>query len=401
MKVGFFTQNIRKGGLDTFLINLLNHWREDDDIVLFCNRSHPGLVDLQRGLDVRIEIVTYDFLVANDLHERVVGYSKPVRVLLKGVFWVLGFPYLVQSVRRLISNHPCDRLLVVNGGYPGGDACLAATVAWASIGNGKSQAWHNFHNMTLPYSTNPWRKFKERLIDFLVARSAAGFVTVSAACLETLKVRPVLQGANGRFIHNGMAPLRPSAYQPLRAELDLPDSAELVLMLAVYEERKGHAFIFEAMLELTARNPNAFLLVCGDGSLAEIERVRTLRDESPCRDRILLQSHREYVARLLSQVDVLAVPSQSQESFGYMALEAMYCGLAVVCTDVGGLPEVVENGRTGLVVSRTDAIGFGRALSDLLSDPVRRHALGEAGRERACRYFSVERMTTQYMALME
>lgn len=401
MKVGFFTQNIRKGGLDTFLINLLNHWREGDDIVLFCNRSHPGLLDLRRGLGVRIEIVTYDFLVAHDLHEQVVGYSKPVRVLLKGVFWVLGFPYLVQSVRGLMSSHPCDRLMVVNGGYPGGDACLAATVAWATMGNDKSQVWHNFHNLTLPYSTNRWRQFKERLIDFLVARSAGGFVTVSAACLETLKERPVLLSSNGQFIHNGMEPLKPSTCQPLRAELDLPESAELVLMLAVYEERKGHAFIFEAMLELTARNPHAFLLVCGDGSLAEIERVRALRDQSSCRDRIILQSYREDVARLLSQVDVLAVPSQCQESFGYMALEAMYCGLAVVCTDVGGLPEVVENGRTGLVVSRTDAIGFGRALSDLLADPVRRHALGKAGRERACRHFSVERMTAQYIALMD
>ena len=401
MKIGFFTQNVRKGGLDTFLINLLSHWREEDDVVLFCNRSHPGLADLQRELGPRIEIVTYDFLVAQDLHERVARYGRPIRVLLKGLFWVMGFPYLVQSVRDLLRVHPCDRLLIVNGGYPGGDACLAANVAWARMGNGKPQAWHNFHNLTLPYAANPMRRLKERWIDALVARSAAGFVTVSAACLETLKERPGLLGENRRFIHNGMMPNEPLTAPSLRAELGLTESVELVLMLAVYEQRKGHAFLFEAMKEVVAHNPQAYLLVCGDGSPADVERVRRLRDECPCHDRIILQNHREDVASLLSQVDVLAVPSQSQESFGYMALEAMYCGLAVVCTDVGGLPEVVENGRTGLVVSRNDAIGFGRALSDLLSDSVRRHALGKAGRDRACRHFSVERMTNQYMALME
>jgi glycosyltransferase involved in cell wall biosynthesis len=401
MRIGFFTQNVRKGGLDTFLINLLKHWQKDDEIVLFCNRSHPGLLDLRRELCPRVEIVAYDFLVAHDLHERVAQYGKPVRILLKDVFWVLGFPYLVQSVRRLMRRHPCDRMMIVNGGYPGGDACLAATVAWASMGNGKPLAWHNFHNLTLPYSANPWRRFKERWIDFLVARSAAGFVTVSAACLDTLSKRPVLMGANGRFIHNGMMSPEPMAGSSLRAELGLAESAELVLMLAVYEQRKGHAFIFEAMRELIAHNPRAYLLVCGDGSPADIERVRALREASFCRDRIILQTHREDVARLLSQVDVLAVPSQSQESFGYMALEAMYCGLAVVCTDVGGLPEVVEDGRTGFVVSRNDAIGFGRVLADLLSDPARRYALGEAGKVRARELFSVERMTNQYMAIVE
>ncbi len=401
MKIGFFTQNVRKGGLDTFLINLLNHWREDDEIVLFCNRSHPGLVDLQRALEPRIEIVTYDFLVAHDLFERVARYSKPVQLLFKAVFWVFGFPYLVQSISRLFSCHPCDRLMIVNGGYPGGDACLAATLAWARIGKGKPKAWHNFHNLTLPYSASPWRRFKERWVDFFIARSVAGFVTVSAACLKTLKERPVLLDVNGRFIHNGLMPLGPPTGLSLRDELDLPESAALVLMLAVYEQRKGHAFIFEAMEEVAAHNAQAYLLVCGDGSPADIERVRVLRDRSPCRDHIILQSHREDVIRLLSQADILAVPSQSQESFGYMALEAMSCGVAVVCTDVGGLPEVVENGRTGLVVSRNDAVGFGLALADLLSDPVHRHALGEAGRARASRNFSVKSMANKYMALME
>lgn len=401
MKIGIFTQNVRKGGLDTFLINLLKHWREDDDIVIFCNRSHPGLVDLKRELEGSVEIVTYDFVTANDLHVCVEGYRKPVRILIKGAFWVFGFLYLVYSVRRLMTRNPTDRLMIVNGGYPGGDACLAATVAWAGMKKGRPDALHNFHNMALPYSANPWRRLKECWIDFMVARSVAGFVTVSAACLETLKVRPILLSTNCQFIHNGMIPLKPPTELSLRAELELPESAQLVLMLAVYEERKGHAFIFEAMRELAVHNPDAYLLVCGDGSAVDIEKVRALRDKSPCADRIVLQNHREDVVRLLSQVDVLAVPSQSQESFGYMALEAMYCGLAVVCTDVGGLPEVVENGRTGWVVSRTNAIAFARALADLLSDPVRRHEFGEAGKARAFRDFSVERMANQYMKLME
>lgn len=400
MKIGFFTQNIRKGGLDTFIVNLLSHWSADQDIVLFCNRSHPGLTELQELLSSRVEIVAYDFLIAQDLAEQVAGRPLPVRALLRGMFWLFGFPYMLWCIRRLFRRHACDRLMVINGGYPGGDACLAATVAWAGLAPGRPRAWHNFHNLTLPYSTKPWRRMKEAWIDRLVARSTAGFVTVSAACLATLRERPRLLRAEGRFIHNGLKPLNTTQGTSLRTELGLPESASLVLMLAVYEPRKGHAFIFDAMREVVARESQSYLLVCGDGSTTEMEHVRQLLQDSPCRDRIILQAYRRDVANLLSQVDVLAIPSQEQESFGYTAVEAMSCGLPVVSTDVGGLPEVVEHGQTGLVVARNDAAGFGRALSDLLSDPVRRQTMGEAGKARAQKMFSVEQMAIKYMQLV-
>ena len=392
---------MRKGGLDTFIVNLLGHWSADRYIVLFCNQSHPGLADLREALSPKVEIVAYDFLIAQDLAERVAGLPVPARALLRGLFWLLGFPYMVWRIRRLFRRHPCDRMMVVNGGYPGGDACLAATLAWAGLSGGLPRAWHNFHNLTLPYPQNPWRRFKERWIDRRVAQSAAGLVTVSAACLATLRERPLLFGPERRFIHNGVEPLEAVRGPSLRAELGLPESARLVLMLAVYEARKGHAFLFEAMRAVVANDDQAYLLVCGDGSESEMTRVRQLLADSPCRDRIILQGHRRDVGNLLAQVDVLAIPSQAQESFGYTAVEAMSCGLPVVTTDVGGLPEVVDHSRTGLVVARDDATGFGRALSGLLSDPARRRALGEAGRVCARESFSVGRMAAQYRSLLE
>lgn len=400
MRIGIFTQNFRRGGLDTFLINLLKNWQNEHEIVLFCNRSHPGLDDLKRELGSSVKIVTYNFFLAQDLQNKSVVFSKLVQLFIRCIFWIVGFPYLVQSISSLFRAYSCDRLLVVNGGYPGGDACLAATVAWNRVEKGKPKAWHNFHNMTQPYSTNPFRQIKERWIDSVVARAAAGFVTVSSACLKTLELRPVLQGKTNCFIYNGIMPFHPSLDLSLRAELNLPESAAIVLMLAVYETRKGHAFIFDAMNEVVASVPHAYLLVCGDGSPEDFERVRALRDESPFRNHIILQGHRDDAARLISQADILAVPSQSQESFGYTALEAMNCGLAVVCTDVGGLPEVIEDGRTGIVVSKDDTVTFGRAVSLLLSDPARRREFCKAGRLRSRELFSVKSMVNQYMELI-
>jgi starch synthase len=88
----------------------------------------------------------------------------------------------------------------------------------------------------------------------------------------------------------------------------------------------------------------------------------------------------------------LVVPSLG-EGFGMVALEAMERGRAVVASDVGGLPEIVEAGVTGLVVPPRDAPALADAILELARDPARAAAFGAAGRERALSAFSQDRCT--------
>ena len=67
MRIGFFLQNNKKGGLDTFIVHLLNNWPYQDSLILYCNKSHPGLEFLEDSLSDQIEIRPYDFLIFQDL----------------------------------------------------------------------------------------------------------------------------------------------------------------------------------------------------------------------------------------------------------------------------------------------------------------------------------------------
>jgi L-malate glycosyltransferase len=290
--------------------------------------------------------------------------------------------------------------MVINGGYPGGDACLAAPISWRRSGR-RPRAWHNFHNLVLPYSRQPLRRLKERLVDRCVARAAAGFVTVSRACMATLAERLPLTVAEQAFIYNGIASFSASPGAAPACELDVPAAARLILMPAVYEARKGHTFMIRAMDEIVQHVPQAILLICGDGSPAEIDAVRRLREASRVADRIILQGHRRDLASLLLRTHVLVLPAQGQESFGYTAVEAMACACPAVVTDVGGLPEVVDDGGSGYVVARNDVDALAERIVLLLQNEGLRQRMGAAGVQRYQQRFTASRMAAEYFSLLE
>ena len=273
---------------------------------------------------------------------------------------------------------------------------LAATIGWRRSGR-RPRAWHNFHNLVLPYSSQPLRRLKERLIDRCVAHAAAGFVTVSRACMATLAERLPLAAIEQAFIYNGVAP--PGAAPA--CEPELPAAARLILMPAVYEARKGHAFMIRAMEDIVRHVPQAMLLICGDGSLAEVEAVRRLREASSVAERIVLQGHRRDLGSLLLRAHLLVLPAQGQESFGYTAVEAMACSCPVVVTDVGGLPEVVDDGGSGYVVARDDEHALAERIVALLQDEGLRKRMGAAGVQRYRQRFSASRMAAEYFRLLE
>lgn len=400
MRVGFFMQNVKKGGLDTFVRQLVRAWPTPEELVVFCNRSHPGLEGLREGLPAGAQLVAYDFLIANDLAERMRRVPRVFALLCRGVFWLAGFPRQVRQCRKLLRGYRLDRLMVINGGYPGGDACLAATVAWARLAP-QALAWHNFHNLVLPYPSSQLRRLKEKWVDVLVARAATGFVSVSQACATGLaRARPAFADKPVGAIYNGIAPLTAERCGDLREELGLPPYSRIVLMLGVYEPRKGHAFGISVIEQVARQCPEVWLLACGDGSDEEMRAVTAVREASPVCTHIILQPHRDDLPNLLAQVDLLIMPSQAQESFGYTVVEAMACALPVVVSDIGGLPEVVADGLTGYVVHHDDAKAFADRIVRLLRDSDLAQRMGEAGRRRYHEKFQAGRMAAHYHHLI-
>ena len=142
----------------------------------------------------------------------------------------------------------------------------------------------------------------------------------------------------------------------------------------------------------------ATLVIIGDGP--ERTALETLADDLGVADRIHWAGHRRDVPALLPAFDLYIQPSL-HEGMPNTILEAMAAGLPVVATAVGGTPEVVVDGVTGLLVPPRDSNALVEAMAMLLSDQNLRYRMGRAGQERVKGQFSLERMVRQTQALYE
>ena len=112
MRIGFFLQNNKKGGLDTFLINLITHWNDNDDLILFCNQSHPGRNEITNSLDNYARLIKYDLVISEDLDFRLQKLPKILRIFVKIQFWFFGFFYQKYYLKKMFIKHQIDRLMI-------------------------------------------------------------------------------------------------------------------------------------------------------------------------------------------------------------------------------------------------------------------------------------------------
>jgi glycosyltransferase involved in cell wall biosynthesis len=159
---------------------------------------------------------------------------------------------------------------------------------------------------------------------------------------------------------------------------------------------KGHCHLLDAVPGILARCPEARFVLVGDGELRPtLEAQARMLGVA---DRVVFTGFREDVPALLAGMDIVALPSLN-EGMGRVLVMAMALGKPVVATRVGGVPELLQEGAAGALVPPGDPGALGEAVRELLRDPTRATALGEAGRRRAARYGAtamVEALTQLY-----
>ena len=405
MKILFFTENIYRGGLDSFLIYLINHWPiKEDKIQLICNASHPGISDIKRALVRQCEVIPHQIPIYSDLIAKT--RKNPSLDLLRKLFSPLikytYFLFNIIRVRRVLLWGNPDQLVVVNGGHPGGDSCRAAILSWSLFSKKHHEAIYNFHNLAVP--PRWFEKWPEKLIDSLVIGHAKAIIGVSQSCAMSLQKRIGKENMDKvSWIYNGIpAPLYvlKSHITTLKEEFGFPKESLICLMLATYELRKGHDFLLKAFKKVISEISLARLIICGHGYPDQIELVRRLVHKYDLSDFVILQNFRRDTDSLLDQSNLLLVSSQSYESFGLTSVEAMSHRIPVVATRVGGLPEVVENGEGGYCVDPNDVDGFAGWIIKILKDPEFRKSQGEKGYHRYEKLFSADRMAKQYAQII-
>jgi glycosyltransferase involved in cell wall biosynthesis len=161
-------------------------------------------------------------------------------------------------------------------------------------------------------------------------------------------------------------------------------------------EWKGHDFFLKALAIACRQDPSLLGIIVGDTSPPGgrlMKGFKALTAELGIQDRVLFTGYRTDVARLMSATDIVVVPSVEPEPASLVLFESMAMGRAIVATGVGGTPELIADGRNGLLISVGDVEGFAKAILRLSADKELGRQLGVQGRRMA-----EERFTTQICA---
>jgi L-malate glycosyltransferase len=243
-----------------------------------------------------------------------------------------------------------------------------------------------------------------RRVDFSIGRPplnrlkygsrVARFLAISAAVARVLQDGGV--GADRiRVVPSAVEPL-PTVQRSrddVRGDLGVDRGTTLALTTAALVDHKDHPTAVRAVSRCAAP---VHLVIAGEGEdRAKVEAC--IRAEGVA-DRVTLLGHRTDVPDLLAAADVY-VASSHMEGLGTALMDAGLARLPVVATRAGGIPEVVEHGRTGILVPPRDHAALAAALDGLASDAARREALGIAGAERVARRFSVAQMVEGTLAV--
>lgn len=180
----------------------------------------------------------------------------------------------------------------------------------------------------------------------------------------------------------------------LRHELGLPAGVPLIAIVSRLARLKGLEQLLEAAAILTPRYPDARFLIVGETAPSEtayLDALTRLAAAHQVADRVIFTGLRSDVPALLSAADVSVMPSLN-EALSNVLLESMAAGAPTVATRVGGTPEAVVDGRTGLLVPPGDAPALAAAIARLLDDRSMAVRLGQTARQFIAEHFSVERM---------
>lgn len=217
-------------------------------------------------------------------------------------------------------------------------------------------------------------------------------VIVSHAAGRTLQ----LPRQAGKFtvVHNGIAPAESSARDRASVRAELAAGNRLVgIMVARIDGRKGHLTLIEAAKTLAAQHANVALWVVGDGGRRHEVEARAAAHGLG--EMMSFLGRRSDIDRLLEGADLFLLPSDI-EGLPLSVLEAMSHGLPVIASNIGGIPEIITDGKEGFLVSAGDASALAAAIQKISSDAVLRETMGKAARARTESSFSLSTMVSNY-----
>lgn len=314
--------------------------------------------------------------------KRVIGANIPIPIRR----W-LGYRRSARRVCRLLREHRIELFQTMDGGPQ-------PTVVGARAANCRVVA----HYAAPPGPRDDWIARRYARVSF-----ANADIRVVASRFNARAWAEYLDVDVGQFrvVYNGVevSELDTRRRSVARQLLDISDDAVVVGMTGRLNEEKGPVVFARALARLAETNPNMVPVFIGSGS--EECNIRSALQGTSFAPTCRMLGFRSDAAALVAGFDVAVVPSVFPEPFGSVVIEAMAAGVPVVASNTGGIPEIVVDGESGILVPVNDDASLATAIGTLVKSPIRRRQVGENGFKHAKRLFTRERMLKEYYQMYE
>lgn len=227
----------------------------------------------------------------------------------------------------------------------------------------------------------------------IIAFKFLGFIPVSISKRVAETVKQVY-GIDSPVIYNGIDTQEFSI--EISKKSNLSDKRFILINVARFVEEKNQKLLIEAFSKSIQEIPNLELWFVGDGPLrTEIEQ---LVEQKKLKEKVKFFGVRSDIPKLLSQADIFVL-SSDYEGLPLSVLEAMAAGLPVIATAVGGVPEILEGGKAGVLVPPRDADALAKAIVELARDEKKRTELSDYGKKLVAEKFDIRRTVKEYERL--
>ncbi|MBW2310378.1 MAG: glycosyltransferase family 4 protein [Deltaproteobacteria bacterium] len=352
IKVLHLVEDLKIGGLERVIASIAEYLDDQKfDVSVWCITKGGEIAEELAEKGIKIEILG------------IFSYHNPVNILR-----------LVFMLRQVRPN-----IVHTHGYFASVIGRLAAKIALVPI--------IIYHVHTIFYDNIKKRNIIiERLLGFITDK----IIFISNAAKKSYLPHFKINESKISVIYNGVIDANVNA--------NLKKGNCKVVTVASLVDHKGHEYLLEAAMMVLDRLPQCKFFIVGEGVLNRRLKQQVLSLGIASSVNFLGQKTNIY--KILSQMDLFVLPSL-REGLGIAAIEAMSCGLPVVASNVGGLPEVVKDGHTGYLVPPKDSVALGNAISQLLENPKQMVKMGQMGRLRFEEIFSSSKMIKNLENLYE
>lgn len=299
------------------------------------------------------------------------------------------------SLYRLIKEHGID-LVHLNFVSPTNPSLLGIYLTSAKI-------LFTEHSSGLPLNRSLVKHCLSSIFHFFLSRRVSRYVGVSEYVSRRLHDTHHVSGDKVVTIYNGVSldRFRARDAAEARQKLGVPLEVHVLCAVAMLIPEKGLQYLLQAVAILVHELGlnDVLLLIAGDGLYGvDLEAISVDLDIS---DNVRFLGRRSDVHDIIAASDVVVVPSVWEEAFGLIIAEAMASGKPVIASRSGGIPELVEDGVTGHLVTPGNAREIAKALKQLIDQPEAQQKMGQSAQAKATREFDLVKQVEKLVALYE